>query len=80
MEHGKNSFSESYAKAGVDITAGYKAVELMKSSIARTATDGAIGNIGNFGGLFMPDLAGIKIPYSYRAQTALVPNFKLQSC
>lgn len=62
MEHGKNSFSESYAKAGVDITAGYKAVELMKSSIARTATDGAIGNIGNFGGLFMPDLAGIKNP------------------
>lgn len=62
MEHSKNSFSESYAKAGVDITAGYKAVELMKSSIARTATDGAIGNIGNFGGLFMPDLAGIKNP------------------
>ena len=62
MKHGKNSFSESYAKAGVDITAGYKAVELMKSSIARTATDGAIGNIGNFGGLFMPDLAGIKNP------------------
>lgn len=62
MEHGKNSFSESYAKAGVDITAGYKAVELMKNSIARTATDGAIGNIGNFGGLFMPDLAGIKNP------------------
>ena len=62
MEHGKNSFSESYAKAGVDITAGYKAVELMKSSIARTATGGAIGNIGNFGGLFMPDLAGIKNP------------------
>lgn len=62
MKHGKNSFSESYAKAGVDITAGYEAVELMKGSIARTATDGVIGNIGNFGGLFMPDLAGMKSP------------------
>ena len=56
------SFSESYAAAGVDITAGYKAVELMKSHIARTVTDGVIGGIGGFGGLFEPDLTGMAKP------------------
>ena len=56
------SFSESYAAAGVDITAGYKAVELMKSHIARTVTSGVIGGIGGFGGLFEPDLTGISKP------------------
>ena len=56
------SFSESYAAAGVDITAGYKAVELMKSHIARTTTPGVLGGIGGFGGLFAPDLAGMKRP------------------
>ena len=52
----KNSRSESYAAAGVDITAGYKAVELMKSHIARTVTKGADTDIGGFGGMF--DLGG----------------------
>ena len=56
------SFSESYAAAGVDITAGYKAVELMKSHVARTSTPGVIGGIGGFGGLFEPDLTGIAKP------------------
>lgn len=46
-----NSFSESYKKAGVDVTAGYKAVELMKTHIARTMTKGALSGIGGFGGL-----------------------------
>ena len=53
---------DSYASAGVDITAGYKAVELMKSHIARTTTDGVIGSIGGFGGLFQPNLAGMEEP------------------
>lgn len=56
------SFSESYKKAGVDITAGYRAVELMKSHIARTATSGVLTGIGGFGGLFGLDLAGITNP------------------
>ena len=56
------SFSESYAAAGVDITAGYRAVELMKSHIARTVTPGVLGGIGGFGGLFEPDLSGISKP------------------
>lgn len=58
----KNSSSASYAAAGVDITAGYRAVELMKSHIARTATPGVFSDIGGFGGLFRPDLAGMKEP------------------
>lgn len=58
----KNSRSESYAQAGVDITAGYKAVELMKAHIARTVTAGADTDIGGFGGLFELDLEGIAKP------------------
>ena len=58
----KNSRSESYAAAGVDITAGYKAVELMKAHIARTVTQGADTDIGGFGGLFELDLTGIQKP------------------
>ena len=57
----KNSRSESYAKAGVDITAGYRAVELMKAHIARTVTRGADTDIGGFGGLFELDLEGLNI-------------------
>ncbi|MBE7087558.1 MAG: phosphoribosylformylglycinamidine cyclo-ligase [Clostridiales bacterium] len=58
----EKSFSESYAKAGVDITAGYKAVELMKTHIARTMTKGVCSDIGGFGGLFELDLTGITRP------------------
>ena len=57
-----NSFSESYKKAGVDVTAGYKAVELMKKHIARTMTAGALSGIGGFGGLFELDITGIRKP------------------
>ena len=58
----ENSKSEAYAAAGVDITAGYKSVELMKKHIARTNTPGVIGGLGGFGGLFAPDLAGMEKP------------------
>ncbi len=57
-----NSFSESYKKAGVDVTAGYKSVELMKKHIARTMIPGALSGIGGFGGLFQLDMTGIKTP------------------
>ena len=56
------SESESYRAAGVDITAGYRAVELMKEHVARTAVPGVIGGLGGFGGLFQPDLTGIRTP------------------
>ncbi len=56
------SQSESYKAAGVDITAGYQAVELMKKHIAKTLTAGAVGDIGGFGGLFELDMTGITKP------------------
>ena len=56
------SHSESYAAAGVDITAGYKAVELMKQHIAKTMTAGVCSDVGGFGGLFELDLTGITRP------------------
>ena len=58
----ENSSSKAYAAAGVDITAGYKAVELMKTHIARTNVPGVLGGVGGFGGLFQPELAGMKTP------------------
>jgi len=51
MDH-KNSFSASYAAAGVDITAGYRAVELMKKHVARTRNAGCLDDVGGFGGCF----------------------------
>ena len=56
------SESKSYKDAGVDITAGYRAVELMKSHIAATQTPGVFSGIGGFGGLFKPDIAGMTEP------------------
>lgn len=57
-----NSKSDVYAQAGVDITAGYKAVELMKKHIATTMTQGVCSDVGGFGGLFELDLTGITKP------------------
>ena len=56
------SESESYRAAGVDITAGYRAVELMKKHVQRTNTPGVLGGLGGFGGLFRPDIAGMAEP------------------
>ena len=58
----KNSRYESYAAAGVDITAGYKAVELMKSHIARTKNEGCLDDVGGFGGCFGLPVAGMEEP------------------
>ncbi len=56
------SRSEAYAAAGVDITAGYKSVELMKKHIRKTIIPGADTEVGGFGGLFEPDLGGMEQP------------------
>ncbi len=56
------SFSDSYKEAGVDVTAGYKSVELMKSHVKRTMTKGVLSGIGGFGGLFEMDLSEVKNP------------------
>ena len=57
-----NSRSESYAAAGVDITAGYRAVELMKAHIARTKNEGCLDDVGGFGGCFGLPIAGMEEP------------------
>ncbi len=57
-----DSRSESYAAAGVDITAGYKAVELMKKHVARTKNEGCLDDVGGFGGCFGLNLAGMEEP------------------
>ena len=69
------SKSESYAKAGVDITAGYKAVELMKKHIARTVINTKADDIGGFGGLFPLDLTGYKNPILVSGTDALTTLF-----
>lgn len=58
----EKSYSESYKAAGVDITAGYRSVELMKQYVARTMTEQCIGGLGGFGGLFELDCTGIQRP------------------
>ena len=58
----ENSHSASYAAAGVNIEAGYEGVRLMKKHVERTFIPGVVSGIGGFGGLFAPDLAGIKEP------------------
>ena len=58
----ENSHSAAYAAAGVDIEAGYRGVQLMKRHVARTVIPGVVSGIGGFGGLFAPDLAGMKEP------------------
>ena len=58
----QNSHSASYAAAGVNIEAGYEGVKLMKKHVERTFIDGVVSDIGGFGGLFRPELAGMKDP------------------
>ena len=58
----QGSHSASYAAAGVNIEAGYEGVRLMKPHVARTVIPGVVSGIGGFGGLFAPDLAGLKEP------------------
>ena len=58
----ENSRSDSYAAAGVDITAGYRAVELMKRHVARTRNEGCLDDVGGFGGCFGLNLAGMEEP------------------
>jgi len=58
----KNSHSESYAAAGVDVTAGYASVELIKPLVQSTRIPGVLGSLGGFGGMFAPDLSGMKKP------------------
>ena len=72
MDH-KNSQSASYAAAGVDITAGYRAVELMKKHIARTRNEGCLDDVGGFGGCFGLPIAGMEEPVLVTFRLAAFP-------
>ena len=58
----EKSYSNSYKEAGVDVTAGYESVELIKSDVKRTSIPGVRGGIGGLGGQFAPDLTGYEKP------------------
>ena len=58
----EKSFSESYKSAGVDVTAGYKSVELIKNAVKSTYIEGVVSDLGGFGGLFAPNLKDMKEP------------------
>ena len=72
-----NSYSNSYKDAGVDVTAGYKAVELMKQYVARTVTKGVLDGIGGFGGLFELDITGIKKPVLVSGTDGVATKIKI---
>jgi phosphoribosylformylglycinamidine cyclo-ligase len=65
----QNSKSDSYAAAGVDVTAGYESVERIKPFVQSTFRPGVLGGLGGFGGLFEPNLDGMKRPFSSPART-----------
>ena len=72
-----NSKSGAYAESGVDITAGYKAVQLMKKHIARTETEGVMSDVGGFGGLFKPDISGMEEPVMVSGTDGVGTKLKL---
>ncbi len=73
-----NSFSDSYKAAGVDITAGYKAVQLMKEHVMRTKTAGVLDDIGGFGGLLALDMTGINKPVLVSGNDGVGTKLKLE--
>jgi phosphoribosylformylglycinamidine cyclo-ligase len=72
-----NTVSFRYAQAGVDVEAGYRAVELMKKDVESTFIPGVLGSLGGFGGLFQPDLTGIKEPVLVSGNDGVGTKIKL---
>jgi len=77
MIHMKDSRSESYAAAGVDVTAGYESVERIKPMVESTFRKGVIGGLGGFGGLFAPDLSGMKRPVTVSGTDGVGTKLKI---
>ena len=71
----KNSHSESYAAAGVDVTAGYESVERIKPMVESTYIPGVLGTLGGFGGMFAPDCSGMKNPTEISMDEALARRY-----
>ena len=76
----KNSYSDSYKAAGVDVTAGYRSVELMKEYVKSTNTPGVMGGLGGFGGLFKPDLTGMTEPVLVSGTDGVGTKLKIAFC
>jgi len=75
--HNSNSKSDSYAGAGVDVTAGYESVELIKPHIKSTHRPGVLGGFGGFGGLFEPDISGMKRPIAVSGTDGVGTKLKI---
>ena len=73
----EKSYSNAYKEAGVDVTAGYESVELIKKDVKRTEIPGVLGGIGGFGGLFAPDLKGYEKPVFISATDGVGTKLKL---
>ncbi|MDR2531412.1 MAG: phosphoribosylformylglycinamidine cyclo-ligase [Oscillospiraceae bacterium] len=73
----KNSHSDSYKSAGVDVVAGYESVRLMKDSVERTYNKGVLGELGGFGGMYQPDLSEIKEPVFVSGTDGIGTKIKL---
>jgi phosphoribosylformylglycinamidine cyclo-ligase len=73
----ENSHSDAYAQAGVDVTAGYKSVELIKPMVKSTYREGVLGGLGGFGGLFEPKLAGMKRPVTVSGTDGVGTKLKI---
>ena len=69
--------SNAYKNAGVDVTAGYEAVKLMKKHVARTVTDGVLSGIGGFGGFFRPDISGMEEPVTVSGTDGVGTKLKI---
>ncbi len=77
MDKTKDSHSQAYKDAGVDVTAGYEAVRLFREKVQSTYTPGVLGDIGGFGGLFEPALAGMKRPVTVSGTDGVGTKVKL---
>jgi phosphoribosylformylglycinamidine cyclo-ligase len=71
------SHSASYAAAGVDVTAGYRQVELIRPMVKATFREGVIGSVGSFGGLFAPNLSGMKRPVTVSGTDGVGTKLKI---
>ena len=73
----EKSYSESYKAAGVDITAGYRSVELMKQYVSRTMNEHCIGGLGGFGGPFEPDCTDMPHPVLISGTDGVGPKLRI---
>ena len=77
MDKTKDSYSNAYKEAGVDVTAGYESIRLFKDKVRSTYVPGVLGDIGGFGGLFEPNFAGMKRPVTVSGTDGVGTKIKI---